>query len=497
MSKNLLAGLVSSAWLAVVSLAVIPQYLIYLGTEAYGLIGFFVTTQALFQLLDMGIAPTVNREVARCSISNRMNEARTLLHTLAIVYWTMAAMIAISIYILAPFISEFWLNSKQFNQKDIFLIVVLMGVVIACRWPIGLYQGVIIGAQRLVVSSTINIVMVSLSSLGAVAVLIYISPTIKAFFIWQASIGLLYAIVMRWAAWRVIGRNGNSKFSLGALNSIWKFSMGMGGVAVFSVIFIQMDKVILSKILSLEAFGHYMLATVVVSGMYLLVTPVFNIIYPKFSAYIVSNKQEKLINLYRIGGRLLASTLFPIAMLLVLFSEDLVRAWTGNSIIAISVAPIMAVLAVGTALHGVMYFPFALQIANGETRLALKINIVLLLLFIPMISFFALRYGALGGAFSWLLLHLIYMIIGTWMTHNKFLVGHGRTWLFQDVGVPLLLTVIVGGLGYNFNENFLVGASIYLKFITGLVLVLTVILFSFSLFPQHLRKIISSYLKNL
>ena len=75
LGRNLLAGLANSIWSALLGLAVVPFYLKYLGIEAYGLIGFFVTTQALLQLLDMGMAPTINREVARCSASGNLQEA--------------------------------------------------------------------------------------------------------------------------------------------------------------------------------------------------------------------------------------------------------------------------------------------------------------------------------------------------------------------------------------------------------------------------------------
>ena len=84
MSRNIVAGLTNSVWSAVVGLTVVPFYLKYLGIEAYGLIGFFVTTQALLSLLDMGMAPTINREVARCSASGNLKEAGKLLHTLAV-----------------------------------------------------------------------------------------------------------------------------------------------------------------------------------------------------------------------------------------------------------------------------------------------------------------------------------------------------------------------------------------------------------------------------
>ena len=95
LSRNLIVGLVNSIWTALIGLAVVPLYIKYLGIEAYGLIGFYVTTQALLQLLDMGLAPAINREVARYSAAGNLIGAGKLLHTLAVVYWSMAIIIVL------------------------------------------------------------------------------------------------------------------------------------------------------------------------------------------------------------------------------------------------------------------------------------------------------------------------------------------------------------------------------------------------------------------
>jgi O-antigen/teichoic acid export membrane protein len=463
--ENLLAGFANSVWSALVGLAVVPLYLKYLGIEAYGLIGFFVTTQALLQLLDMGIAPTINREVARCSASGNLKEAGRLLHSLAVVYWSVAGVIALLIVSLAPLIAEYWLQSNHLSQQTIKHAVMLMGLVIACRWPIGLYQGALVGAQRLTVMSSVSIAMVTFGNLGAVAVLIFLSPTIEAFFIWQACVGLLHAVSMRWAAWGVIGRLKEVRFDVDELKRIWRFSAGMSGIAVSGLVFTQLDKVILSKIVELKEFGHYMLATAVVSGLYLLIAPTFNVVYPRLSALVVTGDREKLTDLYRVGTRLLASVLFPVAMLLVVFPQELVYAWTRNQAIASSVAPIIALLAVGTALHGVMHFPYSLQLAYGVTRLPLTINAILIVVWIPLIIGFALKFGALGGAMAWLVLQVLYAVLGTWLTHRRLLKGVGRTWLFQDVGVPLGLSILVGFSGYYATNA--AEYSLYVKLIWG------------------------------
>ncbi|MDP1773805.1 MAG: oligosaccharide flippase family protein [Methylobacter sp.] len=444
LGRNLLAGLANSIWSALVGLAVVPFYLKYLGIEAYGLIGFFVTTQAVLSLLDMGMAPTINREVARCSAAGSLQEAGKLLHTLAIIYWIMAGAIALLILALAPLIAEYWLQSKQLSPKTISQAVMLMGLVVACRWPIGLYQGALIGAQRLTVSSGINMSMVTIGSLGAIAVLALVSPTIEAFFIWQACVGLVYAITIRWAAWRIIGKSNQIKFDVDKLKSVWRFTAGMSVISLMGIIFTQLDKVLLSKLLGLEEFAHYMLATVVVSGLYVLVTPMYNVVYPRFSALAVTGDTEKLTDFYRLSTRILAIVLFPIAMMLAVFAEDLVRIWTGNPSLASSVAPVIALLAIGSALNGIMYIPHALQLAFGMTRLPIIINGTLMIFILPLIIFFALSYGAAGGAIAWFMLHAFYVLLSTWLTHRHLLRGLGKRWLFNDVGVPFGLTLIAG-----------------------------------------------------
>ena len=99
-------------------------------------------------LLDMGLAPTINREVARHFAMGNLQESGRLLHTLALVYWAMAASIALSMFALAPLISGHWLQTKNLPSQTIQHAVMLMGFVVACRWPVGLYQGALMGAQH-------------------------------------------------------------------------------------------------------------------------------------------------------------------------------------------------------------------------------------------------------------------------------------------------------------------------------------------------------------
>lgn len=448
LKRNLIVGLCDTGWSAILTILVVPLYIKYLGIELYGLVGFYVTLQAALMMLDLGLAPTINREVARCSASNNMQDARNLLHTFAFIYWGVAFFIAIFFFVLSPFISDHWLNSIAITRDALVQVLILIGVVIACRWPIGLYKGAVIGAQRLIVSSTVNIIMTTLGNVGVVVVMAYISPTIEAFFLWQAIVGLVYVFTIRLMAWKVVGWNDRVKLGLDSIKRVWKFSAGVGGVTISAVVLIQLDKILLSKLLSLEDYGGYTLAGVLASGLYVLLTPVFNTIFPRMSSLVVTDNSASLESFYRLGTRMLTSVLFPIALTAAYFSHELVYFWTGDKVLASNVSPVVSLLLIGTSLNGAMHFPYALQLAFGKTKLPLIINAILMVLLVPLIFILASKYGAVGGALAWLTLNILYLLFGSWLTHQYLLKGVTIPWLLWDVMVPLGLSIfIIGVLG--------------------------------------------------
>ena len=67
--RNIAANFIGNFWTTLMGLVFIPVYIRFLGIEAYGLVGFFVTLQSVFSLLDMGLSTTLNRELARLSVN--------------------------------------------------------------------------------------------------------------------------------------------------------------------------------------------------------------------------------------------------------------------------------------------------------------------------------------------------------------------------------------------------------------------------------------------
>ncbi len=446
--SNLFANFAGAGSAALLQLVFIPFYVRFLGIEAYGLIGFQVMLLSVSQLLDLGLGPTMNREMARYSVSpGNAGDARDFARTLEILYWALGILAGAAIVAASPLISARWVNIGTLPLSTVTRALALMGVLVSLQFPMAFYQGGLMGLQRQVLFNGVRILMSALSSGGAVLVLWLFSPTITAFFAWQVAVAALQAAVLCRSLWGSIPRAaGRPRFSSGLLRNTWRFAAGMSGIAVCSIVLTQMDKVLLSKLLPLKTFGYYTLATVVGNGLLVLIQPVFNATFPRLSAMVAARDAEEVRNLYHRASQLIAALVLPAAAVLSFFPEEALFAWTGNAEAARAAAPIARFLVLGTALNGILTVPYALQLAHGWTKLTLLLSVFLIATMAPSIYAATLRYGAVGAASIWPLLNLVNLAVAVPLTHKKLLPGDSRRWLLSDIALPLAVSMLVAGI---------------------------------------------------
>lgn len=130
-------------------------------------------------------------------------------------------------------------------------------------------------------------------------------------------------------------------------------------------------------------------------------------------------------------------------MALGIYAADIVALWTGNSDTAARVAPLVTLLCIGSAINGLMFFPYSLQLAHGLSWIPLLINGLLLVLLAPLIVVLANRYGARGGAAAWAILEVLYLGLGTFVTHRAIRIGSGARWILRSVATPFLACAAV------------------------------------------------------
>ncbi len=445
LKKNVIANYLGQGWTGLIGLAFVPLYIKYLGIEAYGLIGIFALLQAWLALLDMGMTPTLSREMARFTAGVHTPQSiRDLLRSLEIVCFGVAALIGLLIWGASGWLASDWLRAEKLPVEMVGQAIAIMGGVVALRFVEGIYRGAILGLQRQVFFNVVNASLATARAAGAVAVLAWISPTIEAYFLWQGLVSIISVVVLAAAAHGSLPAAPKpAKFSRQAIFAIRHFAGGIMATTFLALLLTQVDKILLSRLLSLEAFGYYTLAATVASAIALLITPITQAFYPRFTELVARANTQELIRTYHHSAQLVTALAAPGAFMLVFFGQDLLVLWTGDKILAQEIAPLLALLALGTLLNGLMHIPYMLQLAHGWSSFAVRLNLVAVTILVPAILWATPRYGAIGAAWAWVLLNAGYVLIGIHFMYKRLLPTEKWRWYGQDLALPLLATIVV------------------------------------------------------
>ena len=257
LGTNVVANLFGKVWAVAMSFVSVPFVIKYLGIEAYGLIGFYVSLAILSSALDLGLSTTLNRELARLAPkSGSTLSARNLVRTLEYLYWGAGLLVGGTVVVSARWIARSWVNTKGLSVDTVTEAIVLQGVVLALRWPVPLYSGGLMGLQKQVAVNLLNAAFATAQWGGAVFVLGWLSPTIEAFFWWHLTIAAVQSIVFARCLWGAIPLSGHHpRFSREWLTVTWRFAAGMSGITVGAILMGQVDKLVLSRLLPLADFG--------------------------------------------------------------------------------------------------------------------------------------------------------------------------------------------------------------------------------------------------
>jgi O-antigen/teichoic acid export membrane protein len=428
------------------SLAFLPIYVRYLGIEAYGLMGIFAMLQTWLTLLDMGMKPTLSREMARFSARViDVQQIRDLLRSIEIIAGFIAAAIALACFAGAHWLATRWLRLEALPNVTVEQALGLMGAVIALRFIESMYVSTVVGLQRQVLDNVLTIATSTLRGVGAVTVLAYVSPTIGAFFVWQGVVSLITVALYAGFVYKTLPPAPvAARFSTLAVARVWRFASGMTLITLLALLLTQTDKLLLSRLLSLKVFGYYALASSVATSLYLLITPITTAFYPKFTQLMALQNTDALRSAYHQAAQLVSVLAGGCATVFILFPDRILLAWTGDPALTQRVAPLLAVLALGTLLNGIMWVPYQLQLAAGWTSLAIKINVVAVSILIPAILWLVPRYGAIAGAWIWVTLNSNYLVFGIYLMHRRLLRRDKWRWFGQDLAAPLSAALVVG-----------------------------------------------------
>lgn len=444
--KNILAGYASQVYTVLIGIVMMPVFIRYMGTETYGLVGFFTMLQAWFQLLDVGLTPTMARETARFrGGAVDANTLRRLLRSLEGIFFGIAVIGCCLMIAFSPKIASTWLKVQELPLEEVSQAIMIMALIIALRWVCGLYRGAISGFEHFVWLSGFNIFFSTVRFVAIIPFFIYIGTSATHFFCYQLAVALIETALLIIQTYRLMPKVSSASsmaWEWRPLRNLLSFSLGIAFTNSIGILVTQTDKLLLSTLLPLKEYGSFTLVVLIANGVTMISSPIFLAMQPRLTKLSAEEDNAELILLYRRATQLVGLISVPAATILAFFPQQVLWAWTGDNAMSASAAPILALYAAGNGLFAMAAFPYYLQFAKGDIRLHVIGNALFVLLLIPSLIWATSRYGILGAGYSWLFSNIAYFLFWVPKVHHKFVKGLHTQWLARDIGGIAMLTFL-------------------------------------------------------
>lgn len=409
--RNVLANYVGAGVVVLAPIIALPWYLNALGAKQYGLVSFVAFLQAILGLLDAGVGQALIHEFAvRYGASgSARRDAAVILYGFERIYWIFSFCVGCGLFLLAGVISEYWLRLDGISTSLGVSAVYGSAIIFMFQFPGFVYRSFLVGAQAQTSLGVVTTVVALLRHGGAVWIL-QVYPTLYAYIAWHAMCLLLETLGRAILAWKVLNIERKMiQWDIVILQTTWKHVFGLSGATLLGVLTTQVDKVLLSRMVPVEDFGKYMIASTLSLGILQLIAPLIQAVQPR--AIQLRASPEKLKQLY--------IKLILIIGVIILFGggiflglgEWILLVWLKNVHVVAYIYPIMIVLLLGTALNALYNVGYLDWIVHKNVRGIRNVNILSLILSILIIPVLVSLLGVVGAAFGWVVVNVIGLLL--------------------------------------------------------------------------------------
>ena len=408
------------------------------------MLGFFLMLQAFLPLLDLGLSPSLAREMSLFRAG--VVDAPAVWARLRGLEWILGCIALVAVTLLMAtrgWIALDWLKFRELSADDVSLSLAAMVVAAAARWLAGLYRAGLTGLERQSLVNLATVVFATLKFAGVVPLLAYWSAAPLSFFVYQAAAGLVELLVLLSLMYRALpGRAAAEWPGWSALRGMLPVAGAMAFMSAMWVFVTQIDRLILSTTLSLDAFGYFTVAAAAAGSVLVLVAPMSQVLQPRMTVLVAQGRSAELVRLYCTATQFSAVVFAALGGGMAIFAEPALWVWTGSRVVAYEAAPILFWYGLANGVAGLLALPFMLQFAHGYLRLHLIGNIVLGVTLLPALAGAALSYGAVGAGVVMFGANMTFLVLWVPIVYRKLLPALAWRWLGQEVAPPAAVTLL-------------------------------------------------------
>ena len=406
--KNLIFNYSGSITNGIVPIIAIPFYLRMFGIELWGVVSFTILLQSLVATLEAGLSQALLKEFYSRRKSGDLLNASQLLREFEYLYLLAAVLVVFFIWFISEYLVISWININE-EQYDVAKnAIIISGFIIAGQLPNSLYRAVIQSNESHLSQNLISSCAITLRHLVGVCISGFYGSIILLL-VWFFVSSILELVVRRYCAWFGLPLSlTNSAFRLIEMRKVSSFAIKMIAGTTVGAITVQVDKVVVSKVLNIEEFSYFAIATSLSMGFLQLFYPIMITYLPLLIS--AQDNRRRLLSVNKNLTKTLLAILVLVWTILMLFGYDLMKIWLQDEVIVRNVFPIFIVLFVGTTLNTLYGIGLNNLLAAGRADQILYLNIIAMGSVIIVLPFSVYKYGLIGASTGWVMFNLIAFI---------------------------------------------------------------------------------------
>ena len=406
--RNAGLNLVASLAPAAVGALAIPMVIHRLGAERFGILSLAWAILWLAAYCDLGMSRATTKFVAEALGRGDRGRIANLFWISSGIQAVFGTLAAAAIALATPFLTRRVLNIPLPLAGETRLAFYLTGACIPFLLLANNFQGVLAAAQRfdliVLVKTPFN---ASLFALPAVGVMLgyNIRGIMWLLFLSRVAAALVYERVCRGA----LQIQGPAPWNRAVAIELFHFGRWVAVSNVLVPLLVYSDRFIIGPLATAAAVGYYTLSYETVARLLIIPAGLGGVLFPAFSS-VPKGNVHRLKELYVRSLKSVLLIMAPLVLVLIVFSNDLLRRWVGPDFAAKSDVA-LKILAVGMLLNALSQMPINLLDGIGRPDVRTKLFAAYLLPYIGLVWFLVGRMGIVGAALAWSLRAMLELVL--------------------------------------------------------------------------------------
>ncbi len=398
--RNSLYNLLGLGLPLIVAVVAIPELILSLGVEQFGILTIVWAIVSYFGLFDLGLGRAMTQQVAATVSEGAFDRLGRIVGTSNLLMAILGLVGGILLLLTAPLIAR-ELGSPVDRQSITWAFYWMALAMPAIILTSG-YRGILEALGRFGIVNAIRLPM---------GIFTYGGPLLV---VWSGAEGLapiaavlcggriLACLVHALYAKRALPPSmGPRRVDRSLISSLLRMGGWLSVSNVVSPLMNYVDRFLIAFAISASAVAYYATPQELVMRVGIIPTALASVLFPLFAAHATGTGVSLFAHIRRYSLVVLA-VMLPFTVFLVLLARPLLAAWISPEFAQMASLPLQ-IMAVAALFSGLAQVPYTMLQGRARADLTAKLHLVELPIYLILLYVLLINFGVVGAAAAWLI----------------------------------------------------------------------------------------------